>query len=712
MRSGHLPLRVVLLLMTVGQIVGAVGSVGYLSFRNGQKAVNDLATQLRGELTARIERELKGYFETPHDINRLNASAFASGDLDVNRGRRGERPLYQQMVIAPNVAFVYCGSAQTGEFFGVLRSPADGSLQLSYSNPSTRFLRQFYRLDVRGNRTFRLRQTDQSFDSRRRPWFEAAVRAERPTWTDVYIAFTTGLPNVTASLPVYDRFESKLLGVCGTDVVLPEEFRSFLRSLQIGRSGQAFVVDRQGNLISNSTNEPLMVGQGQSAQPLWAVNSQDTLVRATADYLVNRFGGFDRIAGKQQLEFHLKGQRQFLEVLPFRDRHGLDWLIVVVVPESDFMRQIDANTRNTVLLCLVALVVAIALSVLTSRWITHPILRLSQASQAIAQGRLDQHIESSHLVEINELTDTFNSMAAQVKTSFKTLETQKNAFARFFPSEFLEFLQKRHVTEVALGDHVSKEMAILFSDIRLFTSLSERMTPTETFDFMNAYLPRVSPEIRKHRGFVVKFLGDGIMAVFPNGVDDAVRAGIVQQQQVQLFNQERLDRSDVPIQVGIGIHYGYVMVGMIGEPDRIQGDALSDTVNLTSRLEGLTKHYGVLMLISEQVLKRLNQPEQYDLRFLDRVIVQGRSEAIAIYEVLNAEPEAVRSLKQKTRSDFAKGWQCYQQGDLAAAKASFEQVLAIHPQDRTAQLYLERIEQFQREGVPIDWDGTWAFTHK
>jgi hypothetical protein len=174
--------------------MGVVRLVGYLSFRNGQKAVNDLANQIRQELTARIERELQGYFAVPHEINRLNASAFSLGDLDIENASRGESQFYQQMKIAPTVAFVYCGSANAGEFFGVLRSPEDGSLQMSYGNASNNFLREYYSLDVRGERTYRLRQLDRIFDSRQRPWYRAAAQAERPTWTDIYIAFTTGLP--------------------------------------------------------------------------------------------------------------------------------------------------------------------------------------------------------------------------------------------------------------------------------------------------------------------------------------------------------------------------------------------------------------------------------------------------------------------------------------------------------------------------------------
>ena len=158
-------------------------------------------------------------------------------------------------------------------------------------------------------------------------------------------------------------------------------------------------------------------------------------------------------------------------------------------------------------------------------------------------------------------------------------------------------------------------MAMMFSDIRSFTTLSESMTPKESFDFVNAYLQRVSPEIRKHNGFIVKYLGDGMMAAFPEGADDAVQAGIAQLKKVQEYNWQRQEEGYLPIEIGMGIHVGHIMVGMVGEANRIQGDALSDNVNLTARLEGLTKFYGVSLLISEQVLKGLNDSAGYHIRF-------------------------------------------------------------------------------------------------
>jgi len=712
LRPPRLSLRLAFTLPVVAQLLVAVGLVGYLSFRNGERAVADLASQLRSEVSARIEGELARYFGDPHAINRLNATAFVNGDIDIVGASQGEHLMFQQMKIYPTIAFVYCGSARSGEFFGILRSPDTGQLQLSFGNAANNYFREYYSLDVRGYRQHFIYQASESYDARLRPWFKAALQAETPTWTDVYLAFTTRLPNVTASLPVYDRRDRNLLGVCATDVVLPEEFHTFLSQLDIGPSGQAYVVDRQGNLIASSTAEPLTTGRTDDLQFLGATASTNALVRRSSAYLLDRFGSFDAIDGTQQLSFRLDGQRQYLEVLPFNDGFGLDWLIVVVVPEADYMGRIHFNTQVTALLCLLALGVALGVGVALARHITEPIVQLNAAVGRIAEGNWRQRVVVRRRDEVGELAQSVNSMAAQIQQSFDRLERQRNAFSRFFPPEYLQFLNKDNVTDIELGDHVSQDMTVMFSDIRGFTSLAEKIAPQEVFDFINTYLQRISPEVRKHHGFVVKYLGDGVMAVFPHRIEDAIDAAIAQFRQVEDYNQQRQAAGEFAIEIGIGLHAGRVMTGMIGEQDRIQPDAVSDAVNLAARLEGLSKVYGCGLIVSEAVCRRLPVPHPYHLRFLDRTVVKGRSEPIAVYEVLDAEAPAKRRLKLQTLPDFETAMQAYLRNDFKTAQTYFERVVAQNPDDKTALLYCQRVEQMREEGTPQDWDGVWIAGQK
>ena len=313
---------------------------------------------------------------------------------------------------------------------------------------------------------------------------------------------------------------------------------------------------------------------------------------------------------------------------------------------------------------------------------------------------------------LGELAQVFSHMVETVKAREQELEKILQGYGRFIPDEYLQFLGKQSIVDFQLGDHVSKEMAIMFSDIRSFTTMAEQMTPQENFDFINTYLQRISPEIRNHNGFIVKYIGDGVMAVFPEGVDDAIQAGIVMLEQLQEYNQSRQINGYIPLNIGIGIHVGDTMVGIIGDANRMQADALSDHVNLTARLESLTKYYGVSLLISGDVVERLSQPEKYHIRFLDRAIVKGRQEAITVCEVLDVELEPVRSLKIQTVPIFEEGLEQYSQGNFANAKACFEQIVAISPADKPSQLYLERIQALLENSIPANWNGVWKFTQK
>ncbi|HEY9660976.1 MAG TPA: HAMP domain-containing protein, partial [Allocoleopsis sp.] len=262
------------------------------------------------------------------------------------------------------------------------------------------------------------------YDPRTRPWYKAAKAAATATWSEIYLDFDALVPVITASQPVYDA-RGQLKGVCATDFLLSVELDQFLSNLKVGKSGETFVIERSGLLVSSSTSqeEKLIRGEGEQTQRIAATESQNRLVSATAHYLLQQFGTLQAIQSVQQLSFEVDGDRQFVQVAPFHDQRGLDWLIVVTVPENDFMAQINANTRNTILLCLSALGLATVLGLLTAHYIAKPILRLNHASQSIADGQLDQHVEVQGIVELEGLAQSFNRMAQQLQQAFTALAT-------------------------------------------------------------------------------------------------------------------------------------------------------------------------------------------------------------------------------------------------------------------------------------------------
>ncbi|GAB4348523.1 MAG: hypothetical protein Fur0042_15410 [Cyanophyceae cyanobacterium] len=1160
----RLPLRVVSTVPFVLQLVGTVTIVVSLSFVSSQRTMRDLSDRLSGKVADQIDEHLENYLSLPHLMHRSLAAAIANGNLDSSNFEALQRQFWADVQVSESIDYIFMGT-DDGQFLGVQTYP-DGRNALKFRTAATAPNREIYELDANGDRAKFLKAAP--YDPRDRPWYVAARGRRRQTWSPIYTSADLGALQITPATPIYGP-DGQFRGVLGTNLILSQIDR-FLRTLDIGKTGKAFIFERSGNMVASSTEELPFIDRGPDQDPdrrhLFA--SDDPTLRRLGEALQKRAGNGDVgasnvLATLQKpllLDLEVDGDRQRAWITPLDNVDGLSWLVVVVVPEADFMAVIERQNQLVIGLAAIAVLLAIAAGLRTSRWVTDPILRLNRSAKRMAAGRWEEPIKLDRGDEVGELADSFNQMATQLRRSFEELERQnqdlkqlddlkdeflantshelrtplngiigiaesmldgatgpmtelqernlwivarsgrrlsnlvndildfsklrhhtialnrkpvnvgavadlvvevsrvligvrelvienqvpldlpaawadegrlqqifynlvgngvkftergqvkvsarfvpetalpadtpeaavaeqirqeggtpighleltildtgigigperrdrifeafeqgdgstarryggtglglavtrqlvelhggriwvesaegigsrftfslpavaetevdgnsqelpgsrltrlmdsdepitgqtgpgetgsgpdhplatlaplpekgnggdedevrllivddepinlqvlenhlsfhhylvtranggaealaiieaqtvpfdlilldvmmpqmsgyevckrirdrfpphrlpiimltaKNqisdliaafqcgandyltkpfikdelltrikthvrlaristSYQRFVPSEYLEFLNRESITEVKLGDHVSREMAVMFSDIRSFTPLAESMTPDESFRFINEYLGRVSPEIRRHRGIIVKYLGDGVMAVFPKCADDAVRAAIAELEKVTEYNQDRAKIHQPPIAIGIGLHVGPMMVGIVGEAGRMQGDALSDTVNLTARLEGLTKYYGVALLISESVRDRLADPNAYDLRPLDRAVVKGRSEPILIYEVIDGErDEMVRRLKIETLDAFVTAWLAYQDGRLEEARDQFTAVLNHNPGDRTAAMYVRRINDLLTEGAAIApaWDGIWHFTNK
>ncbi|MBE9185772.1 response regulator [Microcoleus sp. LEGE 07076] len=1111
--SGKSTLQTVLIVPFVLQVFAAVGIVGYLSFKNSQRAVNDLADQLMGEVSNRIEQNLITYVETPHQINQSKLDAVKLGFVNMKDLSAWEKYLWRQVQLYPYINFTSIGNRdgeyRTGE------KTSDGTLLINASGPSTNFDFYSYNTNNSGDRAT-VAATVKNFDIRQHPSYTYAAIAAKPTWSSVYISFLEPTLILSALQPVYNS-QKQLEGVLIAALRL-DSIGQFLNSLKIGKSGQTFIIERNGTLLATSTPEQPFRTQNGKKELFKVTESSDTVTKNTAKYLETHFQNLWQITKSQQLSFEINGKPQFLKVLPFQDGKSLDWLIVVVVPEADFMAQIHANNRTTILLCLAALVMATVLGIITSRWISQPILKLKDAAIALSEGQFDKTVKLDRSDELGVLATAFNSMAAQLQASFTTLETKNSelqrldklkdeflantshelrtplngiigiaeslidgatgqlpeptnfnlnliatsgkrlsslindildfsqlkhktielkikpvgireivsviislsqplvgkkdlqllnsvapelppvaadenrlqqilynlignavkftesgtveisaelvtgkeqsplnsqlaitvsdtgigipeeklerifesfeqadgstareyggtglglavakqlvelhggkicvsstvgagslftftlpvsesqpefssrqqplieesrilttgelaqpsslinsqvsansaflesqkikilvvddepiniqvitnnlclenyaitqasnglealnliesgfkpdlilldvmmpqmtgyevcrevrkkysplempilmltaknqttdlveafnleandyvtkpfikkellarintqirlaklnaAYGRFVPHDFLSLLEKPSIIEVKLGDNQEKDMTVLFADIRSFTSLSELMTPPENFAFINTYLGKVSPAIRKNNGFIDKYIGDAVMALFSTSPDDGVRAAIDMQEEVNIFNCEREKNGLFPIAIGIGLHAGKLMLGTIGERERMESTVIADAVNLASRLEGLTKVYGARILVSGAIIDRLNEPEKYKYRFVDRVAVKGKTNAVSVFEIYDTETEKSIVLKQQTADIFQEALNFYYQQKFVAAQKMFHDILQINPDDRVAKLYFKRSRKYRMYGTPDGWSG-------
>ena len=267
------------------------------------------------------------------------------------------------------------------------------------------------------------------------------------------------------------------------------------------------------------------------------------------------------------------------------------------------------------------------------------------------------------------------------------------AYERFVPTEFLSLLQKDTIKDIRLGDQIQREMTVFFSDIVSFTELSENMSPKENFDFLNSFLKRMQPAIQRNHGFVDKYIGDSIMALFPGRPDDAVRAAVAMQQEIRDYNHHRMGQGYEPVGVRVGIHTGTLMLGTIGSEQRMEGTVISDSVNLASRIEGLNKRLGTSTLISEQTLRGLASPDEFQLRRLGRVQVKGKRQTVSVYEVLTGLNPVLVELLLLSKEAFERGLSALERRAREEAAANFREVLQVHPGDRAARVYLAECEE-------------------
>ncbi len=428
-------LRTTLIVSFVLQVLAIVGLVGYLYLRNEQKAIEEIATQSGQKIAVGVEQNLRSYLAIPHLVNQNNTVAINLGQLNLQNLPGLEQYFWRQLQVFDTLTFVGIGFENRNILGAGLND--DGSFTLGVATQANGYDFRTYAIDQTGDR-LQLLHYQSNFDPRTRPWYKAAVAAGKPTWSEIY-PNTTGLSAyLSASMPFYNQ-QGDLQGVLLTNINL-SKIGNFLQGLEIGKTGQVFIVERSGSLVATSTGEsPFHSGSKDSgAERVKAIESDNLLTQSTMQYLTKNFSEKNRINIQisKLLKFEVKGQQKFLQVSPFQDQFGLDWLIIVVIPESDFTGQIAANTQNAIQLTLVALVVAIALGVLMAQWISRPILRVSQAAEAIARGNLDQHIESSRITELATLANSFNNMAGQLQASFSALrqnESQNRAIVEALP---------------------------------------------------------------------------------------------------------------------------------------------------------------------------------------------------------------------------------------------------------------------------------------
>ena len=336
------------------------------------------------------------------------------------------------------------------------------------------------------------------------------------------------------------------------------------------------------------------------------------------------------------------------------------------------------------------------------RWTTmdivYPVKELLGKMQNTGEGKTSDFSIVRTNDEIGELAEGYNVMTQQLSNYIEDISQINTSYYRFVPKQFLDFLDKKSVVDIHLGDQVQKEMSVMFSDIRSFTEISENMTPRDNFNFINHYLGYMEPVISQNNGFIDKYIGDAVMALFAETVDDAVNAAIEMRAKLVEFNADTRSKGMPLVNNGIGINTGNLMLGIVGGKGRLEGTVISDHVNLASRLEGLTKEYGASILISQDSLIKLNHPENYQFRFLDTVVVKGKKNSVNVFEILDGEEPEVRDQKIATKQQFNQAQELLKKNDPETALSLFKEIEKESPKDKACKIYIQRcLEQIGNE---------------
>ncbi|MFC3879831.1 adenylate/guanylate cyclase domain-containing protein [Algoriphagus namhaensis] len=318
-------------------------------------------------------------------------------------------------------------------------------------------------------------------------------------------------------------------------------------------------------------------------------------------------------------------------------------------------------------------------------------------------------LQSSSAIESALL---FEKNLTEIKMREEAMQRINEVIKKFVPNEFISSLGKENITDVRLGDQVEKIVTVLFTDIRDFTTLSEQMSPEENFRFVSSFNEILGPIIRQHNGFINQYLGDSIMAIFPNRPEDAVLASVEMQRAVRTLNWQRAEQGLPIINAGIGMHTGPLIMGITGDEHRLDAATISDTVNTASRIESLTKYYQSPLLLSGDTVKSIPDTSNLTFRRLGKVLLKGKNNVLSVVECMNGLQENISFRRRENLGDFDMAMELYQQRQFENAITLFNKVLKSDPEDNTVKVFLKNAKRYLTEGAPKNWNGAEEMLYK
>ncbi|MEC4803492.1 MAG: adenylate/guanylate cyclase domain-containing protein [Jaaginema sp. PMC 1079.18] len=621
----RIPLRWLLAIPFLLQIFLAVGGVGYLSYRNGQNAVETLADRLLHETSDRILEQVQAYTAIPPLAVQMNADMLETGQLDPENLAAWRSHLVQQSQWFEELTYIYFGSDR-GTYVGIHHTPQN-TYEFSIKNRPNVLVEVYQRQ----GQQWQLKQT-RSTDILERPWFRAVMGQSQPQWTKTY-QFIADPPvfGISFARPLYDS-NNELIGVLGADFSLGA-IAEFLQQLPVSQSGTTFIMDRDGKIVASSVNPDA------ENESLLTPDFTNAFIKATKAQIRQQFPNISQIRQRQYFSFRYQNTHQRVQILPFPNENGLDWLIVAAIPETAFMGQIHQQARLTFILCLIALAIAITTSILTARWLSRPLQDLGDAAEGIARGDLHRQVKAPPTPELRRLAQSFNRMASQLQESFDLLEQRVEMRTAELKAEkdkseqlLLNILPEAITARLkedsnAIAENFD-EVTILFADIVGFTPLSARLQPIQLVNLLNEIFSAFDNLVEKYNLEKIKTIGDAYMvaAGLPIPRSDHADAIADMALEMQAAVNHFQAKHNETLQIRIGINTGVVIAGVIGKKKFIY-DLWGDAVNVASRMESSGKPGSIQ--VTTATYEHLKN--RYILTERGKITVKGKGEMMTYW---------------------------------------------------------------------------------
>ncbi len=535
----------------------------------------------------------------------------------------------------------------------------------------------------------------------KRPWYIGAKVKRSFFMSDVYVFFTDKIPGVTIGYPILSKDE-EVLGVVSFDMSLIG-ISDFLKTLKIGNTGRAFLLNNEGEIIAHPDEK--ILSTNVDAEGKHILNSVKNLTTTPEYAAFNTFSSlYPDVNGipNKKIKYSHNNDLYLAYFYSFPKHIRDNWIICIIVPENDFIGPIKNNLKINIFLTLIISILAVLLAILLSNLITKPISKITDETLRIKHLELEHPFEpSSFIKEIFHLENNICDM----KTGLKSFE-------KYVPAELVKQLIETGVEARGGGDR--RVLTILFADIENFTNIAEGLNPEELFLYLSEYLEVASSEIVKNNGTIDKFIGDAIMSFWNAPATDSEHA--YNACKAGLSFLKRIEKGKISCEISgkpifntrVGIHTGEVIVGNIGTRSRLNYTIIGDNVNLASRIESLNKYYKTNILITDSTYSIIK--DKFFCRFVDKFIANGKLKSIKLYEVVGEKGED--KIDDRLIELSTKAFDFYTARNWSESEDLYKEMLSLNEDDYIARIFIDRINKFKYSSPAKGWDGSFKYEKK